>query len=423
MKCISIYITAIKKSNKARWLLFLLFTFYFSFVNAQAPNISRIEYFIDSDPGYGNATSLTFTGTNDVTAVLNLSLTPLASGVHIVGFRSRDVHGAWSLDNKWLFLKPYPNNGAIVQPNINRVEWYMDNDPGYGKGTPITITAGQDLSALAINITLTALSSGVHLVGVRSRDANGAWSLDNKWLFLKPYPNNGAIIQPNINRVEWYLDNDPGYGNGTPITITAGQDLSALAISISLTALSSGVHVVGIRSKDANGAWSIDNKWLFLKPYPVTNGGVQPKIVKMEYYIDNDPGYGHASAVTITSAADINSLIFNADISTVPNGAHKLGIRSMDANGAWSIDNQVDFTGGTGVAGFNWTGATSTSWAIGSNWSTGVAPAATDNITIPSGTPFAPVIPNGVTGLCKSILVKSGATVTIASGGVLKVGP
>lgn len=410
-------------SKLQKWALFLFSIFCFSFVQAQAPDISRIEYFIDSDPGYGKATSLSFTGTNDAAATLNLNLVPLASGVHIVGMRSRDVHGAWSLDNEFIFLKPYPNNNAVVQPNINRVEWYMDNDPGYGNGTPITITAGQNLSGLAINISLTPLSSGVHIVDIRSRDANGAWSLDNKWLFLKPYPNNGAIVQPDVTRVEWYLDSDPGYGNGTPVTITAGQDLSGLAINIGLTPLSSGVHIVGIRSRDANGAWSIDNKWIFLKPYPLTNGNVQPNITAMEYYIDTDPGYGHASAVTITAGPNLNNVVFTADISAVANGAHKLGIRSRDANGAWSIDNEFDFSGGTGAAVPTWTGTISTSWINTGNWSTGKVPVATDSVVINSGTPFPPIISSGVTGTCKSILVKSGAIVTISLGGALKVGP
>jgi hypothetical protein len=414
---------------KCRWIKWMLCSFFIAQLLslnafAQAPKINRVEWYLDKDPGYGNATPLSFTPAQDLSALpINITLTPLSQGVHVVGVRSQDANGGWSLDNKWIFLKPYANTGTVPQPKITRVEWFLDTDPGYGNGTPITITSGVDLSGLAINISLTPLAQGVHIVGVRSLDANGAWSLDNKWIFLKPYANTGVVAQPKITKVEWFLDTDPGYGNATPIAITSGVDLSGLAINISLTALNQGVHIVGVRSQDANGAWSLDNKWIFLKPYAGTAAIPQPKIIRLEYYIDTDPGYGHATAVTITSATDINSLIFNADISTVPNGAHKLGIRSEDANGAWSLDNQLDFTGGTGAAVFSWTGATSTSWTTGSNWSTGSPPTTTDNITIPSGTPFAPTINSGVTANCKSILVMSGANVTVALGGILKVGP
>ena len=412
-----------KKTGITKRLLFTVyFTVLFTGVVFAQPNINRIEYYLDTDPGYGNGTNVSFSGTNNATGSINLDLTPLGSGVHIIGIRIRDANGAWSLDNKWIFLKPYPNTGAVVQPNINRVEWYLDSDPGYGNGTSLSIAAGQDLAGLAINISLTPLFQGVHIIGVRSRDANGAWSLDNKWIFLKPYPNTGATPQPNINRVEWFLDVDPGYGNATPITIVPGQDLTGLGISIDLLPLYQGVHIVGIRSQDANGAWSLDNKWIFLKPYTNAGAAPQPKIVRMEYYVDSDPGYGKGSPVTITAATDISNVIFDADISNVPDGSHKLGIRTLDENGAWSLDNQVDFTGGTlSNTTYTWTGNSSTAWTNAANWSSGIVPSAANDVVIPANRPFNPVIANAVLANCKSITISPGAVVTIATGGNLKV--
>ena len=387
------------------------------------PNINRVEWYLDTDPGYGNATPISIVAAQNLPALaINIDLTSLSQGVHIVGVRSRDANGAWSLDNKWIFLKPYSNTGATPVPNINRVEWFLDTDPGYGNATPISIMAAQNLPALAINIDLTSLSQGVHIVGVRSRDANGAWSLDNKWIFLKPYSNAGATPIPNINRVEWFLDTDPGYGNATPIGIVAAQNLPALALNIDLTSLSQGVHIVGVRSRDANGAWSLDNKWIFLKPYSNTGAVPQPKVVRLEYFIDTDPGYGNATPVTITSAANISSLIFDADISVVTNGAHKLGVRSLDENGAWSLDNELDFSGGTLVSNnYQWVGNVSIAWNNGANWSSGIVPTAANNVVIPANRPFSPTVASGVTANCKSMTVNPGAAVTVATGGQLKV--
>jgi hypothetical protein len=401
----------------------LLFFLQYNKLYAQAPpNITRIEYYIDTDPGYGNANNLSFSGTNNATATINLDITPLDAGVHLVGVRSRDANGAWSHDNKWIFLKPYPNTGATPQPNINRVEWFLDTDPGYGNGTAIAISPATTLSNLAINIDLAPLSQGVHIVGIRSRDANGAWSHDNKWLFLKPYPNTGATPQPNINRVEWFLDTDPGYGNGTALAITPATSVSNLAINIDLATLSQGVHIVGIRSQDANGAWSHDNKWIFLKPYQTANGAAQPKIARMEYFIDTDPGYGNATPVTISAATDIANLLFDADISNVPGGTHKLSIRTQDENGSWSLDNRVDFTGGTLSANtYQWVGNVNSAWNNAANWSGGIIPAASSNVLIPANRPFSPVIANGVIANCKTLQLNPGASVTVATGGQLKI--
>lgn len=409
-----------KKFVEAKRLLFVVvYLLPGVTINAQ-PNINRIEYYLDTDPGYGNATNLSFSGTNNATATINLDLTPVATGVHIIGIRSRDANGAWSLDNKWIFLKPYPNVGATPQPNINRVEWFLDTDPGYGNATPISIVPAQNLASLAINIDLAPLNQGVHIVGIRSRDATGAWSLDNKWIFLKPYPNVGATPQPNINRVEWFLDTDPGYGNATPITIVPAQNLAALSINIDLAPLSQGVHIVGVRSLDANGAWSLDNKWIFLKPYTNAGATPQPKIVRVEYYVDGDPGYGNGTPITITSATNISNLIFDANISNVSNGAHKLGIRSLDENGAWSVDNQVDFTK-SATSTYTWTGNTSNAWTNAANWSSGVVPTASIDVIIPANRPNNPVIANAVLANCKSITISPGAAITVATGGNLKV--
>ncbi|MEP7109562.1 MAG: hypothetical protein ABI760_16330, partial [Ferruginibacter sp.] len=382
------------KDAKGAWSLEnkWLFVKPYSTAVTVPPNISRVEWYLDADPGYGNGTALSITpGQNLAGLSFNIDIAPLAQGVHIVGVRSKDANGAWTLDNKWLFVKPY-STSVTAQPNINLVEYYLDTDPGYGNGSALAITPAQNLAGLSFNIDMVALAQGVHIIGIRSRDAKGAWSLDNKWLFVKPY-SSIFTTQPAINRVEYYLDSDPGYGNGTALGISQAQDLSNLAINISLPSLSEGVHIVGVRSRDVNGSWSLDNKWIFLKPYSIAAGSPLPNIVKMEYYIDVDPGFGHATSISITPGTNIGMLVFDADITTVANGAHKLGIRSLDARGAWSLDNEVDFTGGTGT---KWIGVTSTAWTTGTNWSKGVVPGINDHITIAAGTPFSPLIANGV---------------------------
>lgn len=400
-------------SHDNKWL----FVKPYSTSAALQPNVSRVEWYLDNDPGYGKATPLAISSAQNLPGLsFNIDLVPLTQGVHIVGVRSKDANGAWSLDNKWLFVKPY-SSLAVTQPNITRVEWYLDTDPGYGQATALAISSAQNIPALSFNIDLVPLAQGVHIVGIRSRDANGAWSNDNKWLFVKPY-SSFATTQPNINRVEWYLDNDPGYGNATALSFASAQNLPGLSFNIDLAPLAEGVHIIGVRSRDTNGSWSLDNKWIFLKPYVAGGNSPVPNLVKMEYFVDVDPGYGKASPISITPGNDIGMLIFNANISNVTYGSHKLGIRSLDANGAWSLDNKVDFTGGSGSV---WLGVTSTAWKTPSNWAKGIVPTGNDDVIIPAGTPFSPLVSVGDNAACKSIKLNPGAVVTVATGATLKV--
>ncbi|MDQ6761287.1 MAG: T9SS type A sorting domain-containing protein [Bacteroidota bacterium] len=316
-------------------VVFMAFLFWVNAIQSQ-PNIIHAEYYIDTDPGYGNATIINITPSPNLSNIgVDINTSILNTGVHLFGIRAKDAKGAWSLDNKLLFVKM-----AIPAsiPDIIQAEYYIDSDPGYGNANMINITPGTNLSNITTAVNLTTLSTGVHLFGIRAKDANGAWSLDNKWLFVK-----SALPAkiPNITQVEYYIDKDPGYNNASPLSITPGTDLPNLIAAIDLSTLSTGVHLFGVRAKDENGAWSLDNKWLFVKnAIPAAT----PNIVRVEYYVDTDPGYGNALQVAITPSTNLAGIMQNVAIGTLQNGAHFIGIRALDANGAWSLDNKLPFS-------------------------------------------------------------------------------
>jgi len=71
-----------------------------------------------------------------------------------------------------------------------------------------------------------------------------------------------------------------------------------------------------------------------------------------------------------------------------------------------------------------WVGGTSIAWSTASNWSSNYVPLATTNVTIPSGTTYAPTISASTLAPCKNLTINSGATLTNATtsaGGVLSI--
>lgn len=162
---------------------------------------------------------------------------------------------------------PYLWAGAVyAQPNITRVEYYIDTDPGYGLATAVATTPATDLVNISLSINPAPLAEGVHILVLRARDANGAWSHNNKWLFLKPYSNQipGDGPLPKLVAAEYYIDTDPGYGKAIPIAIdTTVSSLADVQLSMNVTSLATGAHSLMIRGKDANGAWSHNNTWNF----------------------------------------------------------------------------------------------------------------------------------------------------------------
>jgi hypothetical protein len=136
------------------------------------------------------------------------------------------------------------------------VEYFIDTDPGMGLATAATITPGTNLANQTISFDPTALAPGVHIVGIRSRNANGAWSHTNYLAFAKafpPLPAEPAVT--NITRVEYFIDTDPGMGSGIPIAFVQGKQVADAVAQINITGLTAGTHTLGWRSRQANGAW------------------------------------------------------------------------------------------------------------------------------------------------------------------------
>lgn len=67
-----------------------------------------------------------------------------------------------------------------------------------------------------------------------------------------------------------------------------------------------------------------------------------------------------------------------------------------------------------------WTGSVSTNWSTNGNWSTGVRPVSTDEVTIPNTT-AAPVIDNTTAAVCNNLTIDPSGCLTIAAGGALTV--
>lgn len=230
-----------------------------------------------------------------------------------------------------------------VPQNINKAEYFLDNEPGYGNGTDIPLSASTDLVLNNIAIDINGFSTGVHRVYFRSRDVAGVWSETNVKLFAVL---DGSFIFPfnpaasNITRMEYFFDADPGFGNGTSISISPSTDVVLNNIAIDITGLSNGVHRVYFRSMDAEGKWSETNIKIFafvLVSLPPSLVAVD--ITRMEYFIDADPGYGNGTAIPITNSADVslNDILIN--ITGLAKGVHRVYFRSMDADGKWSETN------------------------------------------------------------------------------------
>lgn len=239
---------------------------------------------------------------------------------------------------KILFVFWWLCTGWLTGQNIDRAEYFIDSDPGFGNGTPISVGAGGPSVTLNFSADLSGTASGFHTLYVRTRDDVGLWSIANAYPFFKTY-GAGPSLQ-NIVKMEYFFDSDPGFGAGTNVVVNPiGSDIME-SFSVNTDALSSGFHTLYVRVQDSKGLWTVLSANPFFKTYSAPPG--LPNVVQLEYFIDNDPGLGSGNQLAITAATDITKN-FMVDIGSVASGFHTLYVRAKNANGQWSVLNANPF--------------------------------------------------------------------------------
>jgi len=148
------------------------------------------------------------------------------------------------------------------------------------------------------------------------------------------------IYAQNTVYLEYFFDADPGAGNGNSISITPAATID-VNYNADISALDNGFHTLFIRAQDEFGSWTFVHQNHFFKDRipvdPLLN------IVRLEYFIDVDPGAGNAMNVPITQGSTIEK-DFTVDLASLSFGMHVLYVRVKDEIGNWSIIHQKPFT-------------------------------------------------------------------------------
>lgn len=218
----------------------------------------------------------------------------------------------------------------VKAQNITKMEYWVDVDSGFGAGINITgFTPSGNVTSYTFSVP-SSIGSGIHTIGVRSKDANNIWSHSNIFpaLVFTPEPTT------TIDHIEYFVDTDGGIGTEIPVTGFSPQpNVTNFAFSIPVTGLTQGIHTVGVRSKGADGKWGHTNFFPFL-----INDTSNYVIESIEYFWDVDSGYYYYLPYTPSqTVSDLSNEIMNVYVPpTLSQGNHTLFLRSRDNGGHWS---------------------------------------------------------------------------------------
>ncbi|MFS8083983.1 MAG: hypothetical protein ACMG51_11065, partial [Ginsengibacter sp.] len=199
-----------QKSFIKRWLGFLLLLCFYSTIQSQT--IKKVEYFFDTDPGVGNGSQINLAHPSSIDSTFTFDVSALTNGLHLIYVRSQDDSLKWSLNYSTSFLK---TSGGMSSMSVKRLEYFIDTDPGVGNGTPINLAQANVIDSI-LTFDVSTLTNGLHLIYIRAQDDNLNWSLNYSTSFVK-VPGNDSLL--SVTQLEYFLDTDPGFGNGISIPI------------------------------------------------------------------------------------------------------------------------------------------------------------------------------------------------------------
>lgn len=285
---------------------------------AIAPETLDIVTVLDTGSSRESGVSSAVTGVNAVT----VDTKDLESGLYLLHVYVRDSDGMESPSVTRLVY-------VAERETVAGAEYFIDSDPGAGKGCVLDVGDG---GAISFSVPTGSLETGLHTLYVRSRDAAFNWG---------DIVSKSFLVIRNSAGIEWFYDTDPGIG----CAAQAEPDESGV-VMLPTADLTPGVHTLSVRSRDVAGNWSATVTHLLY----VTEHN---ELVACEYYVDTDPGEGSGLQIAL---ADSGTASLDIPTSGLSIGIHNLLIRGKDNAGKWHTVFAAPFnvTVDSGVESVSW---------------------------------------------------------------------
>ena len=213
----------------------------------------QIEYFFDTDPGYGKGTRLVCL--DEGTDTYSMSMEGLKAGTHLLSLRAWDENNNWSQTiSRPIYIC------SVMGQHVNRIEYFFDTDPGYGLANALEAPENGEK-----NYTLPIEGSGAHVLCLRVQDEQGRWST----VLSRPlYVINSS--DGEITAVEYFFDNaDPGVGKATAVELSR-ENATECTFDIDISRLALGNHHLCVRVRDSGKHWSM----LRIQPFEIVDEGM-----------------------------------------------------------------------------------------------------------------------------------------------------
>ncbi|MEN8156113.1 MAG: T9SS type A sorting domain-containing protein [Bacteroidota bacterium] len=229
---------------------------------------------------------------------------------------------------------------AFAQSNLTNAEYFIDHDPGYGNGIAISISGDPAF----INESIpNDLLPGIYTLYLRVQDDNNAWGMADAVAFIIREDYTAILNEPDsIAGMEFFIDEDPGVGKGTYISLLEGDTLS-IQESLRVKNLSFGMHTIGIRLKSVSEIWGL-REWT---EFEVEGDACEDFSVVLNNLIDNLCAEDSQGSIDLTSSGGTGAYTYSwsnndtlEDISGLPSDSYTV----LVADNYYICSDTLEFT-------------------------------------------------------------------------------
>ena len=321
-------------------ILVMLFSTATLWAAAQDTSVIKMEYFIDTDPGVGNAASVNIPASADVTFPFTVNLTGYAIGYHKLYIRTRDNLGRWSLTAK----RNIEVLSSQIQNNVVSGEYFIDQDPGFGAGTAINVSTPDTMALQNFTAALAGLTEGSHKFYGRFRDTYGDWS--------QTFRRNIEVIKDENNQVvngEYFFKTDNGFGNCSPVVFATPSADGTFTFNIPAAQIPANADTLFVRVRDdIESRWSLTRLTTVNTALPLTllnfTGVKQSNIIQLNWQTSNEINTSYFNVQRSTDALHFTTvgIVKTNNISSINNYSYPDNVATLSAETLYYRLQEVD---------------------------------------------------------------------------------
>lgn len=228
----------------------------------------QYEYWLDDN----YADKVTQTTTSDE-IVLGIDVSAVSPGIHNLTFRLTDEEGSVSAPHRYFVY--LPDETPAAKMTLQTLEYWIDLDYANHKTTQLS----GDESASVLDIDVSALKTGIHLLFVRALNSDGVWGQPYQYAFY--IPDQPLAAESDVDYYEYWFDND--YAAHVEVDVKESEVEDFLELDVS--ALEPGVHTFHVRACNLAGVMGEPRQYLVYMPEEPEVGATP--LVGFEYSFNN----------------------------------------------------------------------------------------------------------------------------------------